>query len=428
MLGKFGISIKMLSAFAVLLLILAAVGYVAIVKISAVNDLSKEMRSRWLPATQLLGEIHAYTSQYRMQQSALVSSETQADKEKFEKLLRNGGPAISSAIDEYEPLMVSQEQRQVFESLASNWLKFTQLSKKMTTLVEANDPTALDLFKGESLNLSYAVEDDILQLLELNENGGAALSNKSEQIYAQSQQLMMIAAFTSLIVTSILASLLMRTFVTPLSEMSDVVKRLVEGDLDIQIKGTARGDELGSLARALERFKILYVNEQERAHADLVKAKETDATITAIGQGLSALAQGKLRHRVTEDVTGPLSQLHLDYNEVLQKLFHTMQEIMDEFHIIKSGSNEIVHASSDLSVRTEKQAKSLADTAITLEKFSQSVQIAADNSKITSSRLTLARSSAENVDETAKCAVVAMRNIASSSKEMNEIITTIDGL
>ena len=100
MLGKFGISIKMLSAFAVLLLILAAVGYVAIVKISAVNDLSKEMRSRWLPATQLLGEIHAYTSQYRMQQSALVSSETQADKEKFEKLLRNGGPAISSAIDE----------------------------------------------------------------------------------------------------------------------------------------------------------------------------------------------------------------------------------------------------------------------------------------------------------------------------------------
>lgn len=274
----------------------------------------------------------------------------------------------------------------------------------------------------------YAVEDDLIQLLELNNDGGAALSIRSEQIYTQSQKLMLIAAFASLIITSILASLLMRTFVTPLSEMSAAVKKLVEGDLEIQIKGTARGDELGSLARALDRFKILYIDEQHRAHADLVKANETNATITAIGEGLSALAHGKLNHRVTADITGPLSQLHVDYNEVLQKLFLTLKEIMDEFRIIKSGANEIVHASADLSERTDKQAKSLAVTASTLQEFSRSVQIAADNSKKTSCRLTRARTSAENVDETARSAVVAMRNIASSSREMNEIITTIDGL
>ena len=56
------------------------------------------------------------------------------------------------------------------------------------------------------------------------------------------------------------------------------------------------------------------------------------------------------------------------------------------------------------------------------------MKVAADNARQTSSRLAVARETAEKVDETAKRAVVAMRNIEASSKEMNEIITTIDGL
>ena len=427
-LNNIGISFKMLGAFAVLLAILVGVGIFAIVKISAVNDLSMEMRNRWLPATELLGDIHAYTSQYRITQSTLAYSKKEEEQARSVKSLKNAQRAIGSALEEYEPLMVSAQQKQDFAKLQKNWKHFSTICEQMVDVVGVDNQAALDIFHGEALDSFYAVEDDILQLIDHTEQGAKTLSLNSDRIYTESRKLMVIAALASMIVASMLAWLLMRTFVTPISDMSNAVKKLIDGDFNIQIRGTDRGDEIGSLARAVDRFKVMYIDDQQRAQADLVKAKETEATINAIGGGLSALANGKLRCRVTEDVNGPLSQLHVDYNGALEKLLQTLQEIMAGFHVIKSGTSEIVHASSDLSSRTEEQARSLADTANTLEEFSQSVQIAADNSKKTSSRLSLARASAENVDETAKRAVVAMRNIAASSKEMNDIISTIDGL
>jgi methyl-accepting chemotaxis protein len=158
------------------------------------------------------------------------------------------------------------------------------------------------------------------------------------------------------------------------------------------------------------------------------RAKETEATINAIGSGLSALANGNLTYRVEENSSGPLGKLYVDYNEAVSHLVEAMSEIVEGCNTIKNGTNEIAQASSDLSQRTEKQAESLAHTSRTLEEFTGSVKVAADNARQTSARLSVARTSAEKVDETAKRAVTAMRNIQASSKEMTDIITTIDGL
>src|SRR3546814_4200649 len=72
MMKKLSISAKMIMAFAGLLAMIAGIGAFAVFKIGEVNDLSAQMRTRWLPATQLIGDLHAYTSQYRIAQSGLV--------------------------------------------------------------------------------------------------------------------------------------------------------------------------------------------------------------------------------------------------------------------------------------------------------------------------------------------------------------------
>src|SRR3546814_14437197 len=72
MMKKLSISAKMIMAFAGLLAMIAGIGAFAVFKIGEVNDLSAQMCTRWLPATQLIGDLHAYTSQYRIAQSGLV--------------------------------------------------------------------------------------------------------------------------------------------------------------------------------------------------------------------------------------------------------------------------------------------------------------------------------------------------------------------
>jgi methyl-accepting chemotaxis protein len=422
------ISAKMSAAFVTLLAIMAGIGFFAVVKIGEVNTLSAEMRSRWLPASQLIGDVHAYTSQYRIQQSVHVAATDLAQKQKAGKLMHTAEQAIAGMLNDYKPLLATKEQKALFNDLQTQWTQYTALTGRMTALSESNDSAAKDIFEGEALDGFYSIEDSILQLIDMNTKGANALSVKSGQIYDQARNLLIAAAALGFVVAVGLAGWLMTIVARPVKRMSAAVEQLVDGNLAVEIPALSRSDELGSLARALDSFKALFAADKERAAADLERARETEGTIKAIGGGLSALAKGDLAYRVNENVTGPLAKLHTDFNEAVTHLAQALSQIISGCNIINDGTNEIAQASNDLSLRTEKQAAALGETARTLGDFSQSVKVAADSANETSSRLAVARSSAEKVDETAKRAVDAMRNIESSSKEMTDIISTIDGL
>jgi len=425
---RFGISAKFLTAFTLLLAVMAGMGIFAINKIGEVNGLSLEMRNRWLPASQIIGDIHAYTSQYRIKQSEHIAGATPQAKARSEKLMRNAQAAIDGMLKDYKPLLESKEQKALFTSLQADWAKYTQSSETLIRLSNANDPAVTDTFNGEALDSFYAVEDDILQLIDLNGKGATALSTRSDKIYTEARKFTVGAVGAALAMAIALLLLLMRTVARPISKMSTAVGRLVEGDLAVDVPGLRRKDELGSLARALDGFKELFAADQKRAQQEIERARDAQVTIDAIGGGLIALAEGNLTYRVDENGHGALAKLHVDYNEAVARLADVLGHIVDGCHTIKSGTSEIASASSDLSRRTERQAESLAHASRTLSEFTGTVKVAADNARQTSSRLGVARQSAENVDDTAKKAIVAMRHIEASSKEMTDIITTIDGL
>lgn len=423
-----GISAKIIAAFAVLLAVTGAIGAFSVTKIGEVNGVAMELRDRWLPASQLIGDMHAYTSQYRIKQRDHLDASSADGKAKQEKLMRNARNAIEGMMESYHPLLATDEQRQAFDKLKSDWASYLQQTDAMIALSDANDPAANDMFNAEALEGFYTVEDDILQLIDLNSKGASALSEKSTAIYEQARKMDIGAIVGGLVISVVLLFFLMRTIARPVKQMSQAVGALVEGDLSVEVPGLNRGDELGSLAKALDSFKDLFRADQERARVEAERARETQTTIDAIGKGLSELAEGNLDYRVSESATGPLAKLHFDYNEAVSKLADVIREIIVGCNVIRDGTGEIAQASDDLSQRTEHQAESITLATKALGDFSASVKHAADNARQTSTRLGVARTSAASVDETAKAAVVAMRAIEASSKEMTEIIATIDGL
>jgi methyl-accepting chemotaxis protein len=423
-----GISAKLLAAFAVLLAVMGAIGAFSVTKIGEVNGVALEMRDRWLPASQLIGDMHAYTSQYRIKQRDHLDAKSEAGKSKAGKMMRNARNAIQGMMDQYEPLIQTDEQHAAFDKLKTDWSAYIKQTDQMIALSDANDPAANDMYNAEALEGFYAVEDDILQIVDLNGKGASALSEKSNKIYAQARKMDIGAIGAGLAIAIVMLVFLMRTVARPVKQMSEVVGRLVEGDLSVEVPGVGRNDELGSLAKALDSFKALFQADQEHGRIEAERARETQGTIDEIGRGLSALAEGNLDYRVREDATGPLAKLHLNYNGAVSQLSHVLRDIISGCNVIRDGTGEIAQASDDLSKRTERQAESITLASKALGEFSASVKHAADNARQTSTRLGVARASASNVDETAKKAVVAMRAIEASSKEMTEIIATIDGL
>src|SRR3546814_5464440 len=126
----------------------------------------------------------------------------------------------------------------------------------MVSLSNAEDTAgATDLFKGEALDMFYIVEDDILQLIDLNVKGGNANSAASDTIFQKSRTMILASLGGGLILSFLLSMLMMRVIATPLKRMSQVISRVVDGDLHVEVPGRDRSDEIGQLAKALEGFR-----------------------------------------------------------------------------------------------------------------------------------------------------------------------------
>ena len=419
------ISTRLFVAFGLLLAAMAGLGGFAVAKIAEVNGLSTELRTRWLPASQSLGDIHSYLSQYRIKEGEHLRAETPAAQDRTAKLVRNARQVIAASIDDYRKAIANPEQKKAFETFEASWEAYANQSQ---AIIDNPDRTAaLAEFDGASLDAFYAVEDNVLALVEVNARGAAAVAAAADRIFLSARAVTIAGVCAALVLALGLLWLLIRTVARPMRQMSEAVSRLIGGDLDVAMPGMDRADEVGNLARAIDGFKDLFASDHRRALAEQQRARAVQATIDTIGGGLSALAEGNLTHRVPNG-EGALGKLHADYNAAAASLADVLATIVGGCQTIRVGTDEIAAASLDLSRRTEHQAASLAETSRTLGEFSGVVKITADNARQTSGRLTVARETANRIENVARQAAVAMRNIESSSRQMAEIVNLIDGI
>ena len=226
-LAKFGIGAKMALAFLAMLAMLAGLGGFAVQKIGEVNTLSSQMRSRWLPATKLVGDIHAYTSQYRIAQGVQVTAEDEAGRRKASIQLKNATTAIGGLLADYGPYAQGEEQQLVFKALKTSWSDYLALNGRMAELSTAGDSAgAAALFRGDSLDKFYEIEDNILALTELNDKGGQAASQAADTIYKKTRTLVLQSIVASLLVAIFLMIMLLLGIARPLSRMSAAVRSL----------------------------------------------------------------------------------------------------------------------------------------------------------------------------------------------------------
>ncbi|MFN4136256.1 MAG: methyl-accepting chemotaxis protein [Novosphingobium sp.] len=426
---KFNITARFVAAFAVLLAVMAATGLFAVAKIGEVNAIAAEQRDVWMPGSAALGDIHAFTSQYRLKQDELLRAPDPAAQERGRKLLRNARSAIEGGFADYGKLATTPAQKQALATMHQAWTALVEQDDRLQSLVMNGEADAAHaLHSGEGLEGFYALEDAILAAIETNRKDAANAAANAQAIYASARTFTFVSMGAALLATLVMLAWLMRSVARPLSGMAQAVTRLVDGDHAVVVPALGRTDELGQLARALDQFRDVFASDHARADAEIARARETQVTIDEIGAGLTALAEGDLTFRVKENGSGALAKLHLDYNAAVASLERVLAKIVDGCNTIKLGTDEIASASNDLAMRTEQQATSLAETSRTLNEFTNSVRITAENARQTSERLSIARATADSVGDTANRAIAAMRNIEGSSKEMAEIVGVIDGI
>jgi methyl-accepting chemotaxis protein len=220
-----------------------------------------------------------------------------------------------------------------------------------------------------------------------------ATANKRIAVETAKKQAEANAAMSATIIMSLItlcavAGLAFLTVMTTRKSIGDIAgatEKLSKGDNTIDLEKMTRGDELGAIVRSLKVFRDNQLHlehmraEQEKTAAltaDERRAKEETAAaaarenalvVSSLAEALEHLAKGDLTFRVSADFPGDYRKLKDDFNAAITQLQETIKVIAASTDGLRTGADEIAHASDDLSRRTEQQAASLEETAAALD-------------------------------------------------------------
>ncbi len=218
----------------------------------------------------------------------------------------------------------------------------------------------------------------------------------------------------------VLSRRLSRSIAVPLSDLTETMTALADGQNDAPIPGTSRADELGDMARAVMVFRDAALD-RARAVADRERA------MAQIGERLSAVAQADLSVRIT-GVPPAFQSVADDFNEAMERLCQAMGLVQDSIVAINLTSSEIQQATTDLATRSEQQAASLQASSSAMEHLTTQIEDYAKIAAEVSGSMVEARGEAENGGKVVGKAIEAMDNVERASAEISEITTMIDGI
>jgi len=248
----------------------------------------------------------------------------------------------------------------------------------------------------------------------------------------------------ALVVMAIATGLITKLLFSPLARLAGNTRDVADGKLDTEIGSQNRHDEIGTMAKALARFKqsLLESRELEAASAETrtraerdrqenmalreAEAKSLQDVVQALDEGLHHLASGNLAYQIETRFPHELEGLRVNFNEALATLSETMTAIGGNSMAVRSGSEEMRNGADDLAGRTERQAASITETANAIDAITQSVRIQIERAEQAERIARDAKKETAGSSDIMRETIAAMEAIQSSSRQINSIISVID--
>ncbi|WP_224704761.1 methyl-accepting chemotaxis protein [Devosia aquimaris] len=299
---------------------------------------------------------------------------------------------------------------------------------------------------------------------------------------ANMRNLMLAIGAGLLAVVAALGLIFSQRITRPITRLTGTMEALAKGQLDVEVRGADRSDELGAMARAVEVFRAngikvaemteaeaaqIIRNQAERAammtelqqafghvvdaaiagdFSKRVDARFPDAELNALagsvnvlvetvdrglgetGEVLAALADTDLTRRVEGQYDGAFARLKDDTNAVAEKLGEIVGQLRDTSRALKRATGEILSGANDLSERTTRQAATIEETSATMEQLVSTVLGNAKKAETASVQATTVSETAEAGGAVMAQATEAMERITQSSTKISNIIGLIDDI
>ncbi|EFL84897.1 hypothetical protein HMPREF0326_02760 [Desulfovibrio sp. 3_1_syn3] len=284
-----------------LLFMLCGLGIFSLVQMDRINTTSSELAQLWLPSTRYTMRLRAVCANFRIAEIQYISSTEEEQRLKYKKMINENLERLEEISDKYVPLISLPAEREMYAKFENQWKEYLRVHEQLFQLAQENQlEQARALLSSTSRSLYDENADILMELVELNTEGGNKASAYGDELYNSSRTLVISALVLALIIGVLLVIFLVRNVLRQLGKdpgvLNSIAHRVVEGDYAID-DGSAK---LGVYGAIVEMVNALKQNidsaqrESENAKEQSRKAQEAMAQAEAASKEAQAKTQAML--------------------------------------------------------------------------------------------------------------------------------------
>lgn len=397
------------------ILLLCVIGVVSLIFMSRINKASTEISGNSLPSVIAAEEINTTSSDFRLAEFKHVLAPDSETMSQYEEDMVALGETLQSLINEYTTgLITNDTDGQLIENIEDRWEAYKVNHETVLALSRENQTAeATAELNGESKVIFDELSDYCLELVEINKKWADEASIAGDNMYALAFGIMVACIIIIVVIALIVSFTVIGSIVKPVKEIDDIAQDIANEKLDNLITYESK-DELGTLAvnfnKTVTRLQtyIDYINE--------------------IAEALSTLASGRLYFELQYEYTGEFAKVKKALNDIFDALNVTMGGINETSNSVASSAGQMAEGAQSLAEGAMEQAGTVEELVATITDVTGKIRETADEAVQIGSMMEKTDKDIDLSNESMKQMVSAMHTIDDKSKEIMNIVSSIDDI
>jgi two-component system OmpR family sensor kinase len=242
--------------FAFLFALLIIVGLSDLVGLRQFNEVSAQIRDRWLPSAHALVDLNNFTSDFRAAEGSLLLARDGGDLSATKQDLMRLDRSIATAEQAYRRIDHDADERRLYAAFGAQWLRYHALVVRTQSLLTADRRAeAMDQYATVSKSAYNAASDTLDVISERNAAFARAASVRADHAYTSARRRIALTIIFAALLVAVAMLHVKRSISAPLLDLAGRMHRLATSETTVQLTGMHRRDEIGEMARAVVVFR-----------------------------------------------------------------------------------------------------------------------------------------------------------------------------
>ncbi|MDU9389474.1 methyl-accepting chemotaxis protein [Pseudomonas sp. zfem002] len=254
-LRNMNIAPRALLGFALIGALMLALGTFALTQMSKIRQAGEDIEQITVPSIKALDQINLLTLRLRtLSYRLMINREADLLQNTVSQLAERNNQ-IDAARKVYEPLIASDEERNVYNQYVQALGQYRQLESRMVQHSQANDlPAIREMINRELLQNMEQITANLDKLVQINTDQTRDINQAATDQYTSAFTLVIGLLIAATVLTFLCAIILTRSIVKPIEEVLGVAEQIAAGNLTHSIRPEGK-DEAARLQQAMAKMQ-----------------------------------------------------------------------------------------------------------------------------------------------------------------------------